>query len=71
MREISLYGSFAETLPYQIGVLLMKKSFQAIAASCALAALLALPGCGSQSGAGGKVYLAAHAEATDFTGKLY
>lgn len=49
----------------------MKKSFKAIAASCALATLLALPGCGSQSGAGGKVYFAAHAEATDFTGKLY
>ena len=49
----------------------MKKSFQAIAASCALAALLALPGCGSGSSAGQKVYFAAHAEATDFTGKLY
>lgn len=49
----------------------MKKMFKAAAAACGALALLALPGCGSQGGAGHKIYFAAHADATDFTGLLY
>lgn len=49
----------------------MKKMFKAAAAACGVLALLALPGCGSQGGAGHKIYFAAHADATDFTGLLY
>lgn len=49
----------------------MKKMFKAAATACGVLALLALPGCGSQGGAGHKIYFAAHADATDFTGLLY
>ncbi len=49
----------------------MKKMFKAAAAACGVLALLTLPGCGSQGGAGQKVYFAAHADATGFTGLLY
>jgi len=50
---------------------MVKKLWQASAVSCALAACVALSGCGSQNAAGNKVFFAAHAEATDFTGLLY
>ncbi|WP_051635345.1 sugar ABC transporter substrate-binding protein, partial [Selenomonas sp. ND2010] len=49
----------------------MKKMFKAAAAACGMLALLTLPGCGSQGGAGQKVYFVAHADATGFTGLLY
>ena len=49
----------------------MKKMFKAAAAACGMLALLTLSGCGSQGGAGQKVYFVAHADATGFTGLLY
>lgn len=44
VHEVSLYGSFMEILPHQIVVLLMKKSFQAIAQKPAAIVVLAVDG---------------------------
>ena len=49
----------------------MKRLGKAVALSCMALSLLMFSGCGSQSGSSGKVFFSAHADAVDFTGKLY
>ena len=44
---------------------------KAAAVSCVALSMIALAGCGSQGSSSGKVFFSAHADATDYTGKLY
>ncbi len=50
---------------------MVKKLWQAVAVSCALWSCVSLSGCGPQDAGGNKVYFAAHADATGFTGLLF
>lgn len=49
----------------------MKMPGKLMAVACAVVMAFGMAGCGSQGAGGNKVYFAAHAEAVDFTGKLY